>query len=99
MVVKIEPRIVYTCKPPHVHKYSLVIITPRIFSSQMLSSSADEKDRDSIFTTVNLMSLMTIWKPSFSSIKWDNNLMNKGHRPSFYENGLCAQLVNYLCGS
>ena len=28
--------IVYTCKPHINHKYSLVLITPRIFSSQML---------------------------------------------------------------
>jgi hypothetical protein len=29
-------KIVYTCKPHINHKYSLVIITPRIFSSKML---------------------------------------------------------------
>ena len=29
---------VYTCKPHINHKYSLVIITPRIFSSKMLYS-------------------------------------------------------------
>jgi hypothetical protein len=28
--------IVYTCKPHINHKYSLVIITPRIFTSKML---------------------------------------------------------------
>ena len=42
MVVKIESRsffiIVCTCKPHTNHKYSLVIITPRIFSSEMLYS-------------------------------------------------------------
>ena len=45
MVVKIESRsfstagqftIVYTCKPHINHKYSLVLITPRIFSSKMV---------------------------------------------------------------
>jgi hypothetical protein len=49
--------IVYTCKPHVNQKYSLVRITSWIFSSKMLYS-ADEKDRDSIFTTI-----MTIWKP------------------------------------
>ena len=28
--------VVYTCKPHINHKYSLVIITPRIFGSEML---------------------------------------------------------------
>ena len=51
--------IVYTCKPHINHKYSLVIITPRI-SVLKCCISADEKDRDSIFTTV-----ATIWKLGF----------------------------------
>ena len=50
--------IIYTCKPHINHKYSLVIITPLIFSSIKCCISADEKDHDSIFTTVT-----TIWKP------------------------------------
>ena len=53
MVVKIESQIflngqfiiVYVCKPHINHKYSLVIITPRIFSSKMLYFGV-EKDRD-----------------------------------------------------
>ena len=49
--------IVYTCKPHINHKYSLVTITQRIFSVPHVAH-ADEKDRDSIFTT-----LTTIWKP------------------------------------
>ena len=35
--------IVYTCKPHINHKYSLVLITPRIFSSK-ICILADEKD-------------------------------------------------------
>jgi hypothetical protein len=43
--------IVSTCKPHKNHKYSLVITTPRIFILNCCIST-DEKDRDSIFTTV-----------------------------------------------
>jgi hypothetical protein len=39
--------IVYTCKSDMNHKYSLVIITPRIFSVLKCCISADVKDRDS----------------------------------------------------
>jgi hypothetical protein len=54
--------IVKTCKPQTNHKYSLVIITPRIFSSKM-SYFGWWKDRDSSFTTVT-----TIWKPGFKPL-------------------------------
>ena len=77
VVAKIESRssvngqfvIVYTCKPHINHKYSVVIIS--IASSKMLvfsvlkgCISADEKDRDSMFTTVT-----TIRKPGCVSNK------------------------------
>jgi hypothetical protein len=47
--------IVYSCKPPINHKYSLVIIAPRIFSSQMLYVGWWERYSDSIFTTITAL--------------------------------------------
>jgi hypothetical protein len=58
--------IVFSCLDiPVKHSLSLFIyyiITPHIFSVLKCCISADEKDRDSIFTTVT-----TIWKPVFIS--------------------------------
>jgi hypothetical protein len=52
---------VYTCIQHINDKYSLAIITPRIFSSKMLYFGK-KKDRDSIFTTVTTAYGNQTWK-------------------------------------
>jgi hypothetical protein len=52
--------IVYTCKPHINHKYSLVIITPRIFCSKMLYFGWWERSWLNLYDRYELMGLITI---------------------------------------
>jgi hypothetical protein len=106
VVAKIESRssvngqfvIVYTCKPHINHKYSVVIIS--IASSKMLvfsvlkcCISADEKDRDSMFTTVT-----TIGKPGCVSNKTQQLYGVFSHRDGAARMHMLITVKKYLIG-